>query len=81
MPEYQAPLKDMQFVAKQLHGLESVCDNLHNEDINVEVVDAVMDEAARFAAEVFSPLNRRGDLQPARVTDDGVQETEGFAEA
>ncbi|NNL56702.1 MAG: acyl-CoA dehydrogenase, partial [Pseudomonadales bacterium] len=67
--------------AKQLHGLESVCDNLHNEDINVEVVDAVMDEAARFATEVFSPLNRRGDLQPARVTDKGVQETEGFAEA
>ena len=81
MPEYQAPLKDMQFVANELFGLEAVCNNLANDDISIDVVNAVIEEAAKFSSEIFSPLNKRGDLQPARVVDNGVVETEGFAEA
>ncbi|RZV50692.1 MAG: acyl-CoA dehydrogenase, partial [Pseudomonadales bacterium] len=81
MPDYQAPLKDMHFVIKDLHGLQAVCENLGNPDITVDVIDAVIDEAAKFASTVFSPLNTHGDTNGAKVTDKGVQETEGFAEA
>lgn len=81
MPEYQAPLKDMKFVINELFGLESVCEKLGNPDVSVDVVEAVIDEAAKFASNVFSPLNRAGDLEGAKVTDIGVQETPGFKEA
>ncbi|MGB5324907.1 MAG: acyl-CoA dehydrogenase family protein [Pseudomonadales bacterium] len=81
MPEYQAHLKDMNFVIKELHGLEQVCGKLHNPDISVDVVDAVIDEAAKFASNVFSPLNRAGDNEGAKVVDIGVQESPGFKEA
>ena len=81
MPEYQAPLKDMQFVMKSLADLESVCANSATDDISPDVVQAVMEEAGKLSGEVLSPLNRVGDLNPARVENKAVIETEGFSAA
>ncbi|HJS21551.1 MAG TPA: acyl-CoA dehydrogenase family protein, partial [Steroidobacteraceae bacterium] len=64
MPEYRAPLDDMRFVLNELAGLpELVAAIPAFESASGDVVDAVLNEAARFAGEVLSPINRPGDRE------------------
>jgi len=81
MSEYLAPLRDMRF-ALELAGLDEVVALPGLEDSSPDVVDAVLDEAARFTSEVLSPLNRIGDRAGATLGEDGrVTLPEGFREA
>jgi 3-(methylsulfanyl)propanoyl-CoA dehydrogenase len=81
MTDYTAPVKDMQFVLKHLAGLTQICELPGFEDAGVDVVDAVLDEAAKFAGAELSPLNTVGDQNGAVVENNAVQETQGFSEA
>ena len=78
---YQAPLKDMLFAVTELAGLEAVSRLPGFEDATPETVAAVLEECARFNAEVLAPLNRTGDLQPATLANGVVTTTPGFKEA
>jgi 3-(methylthio)propanoyl-CoA dehydrogenase len=81
MSEYFAPLRDMRFVL-ELVGLEAVSALPGYEEASADVVDAVLEEAARFTTEVLSPLNAVGDRVGARLGDDGrVTMPDGFAAA
>jgi alkylation response protein AidB-like acyl-CoA dehydrogenase len=81
MSTYLPPLKDIQFVLRELAGLDEVLALPGMGEVSVEVVDAVLEEAGKFAQEVLDPLNRVGDKQGARVADGKVRVAEGFAEA
>ena len=81
MSEYRAPLRDMQFVLQDLAGLEAVAALPGCEEASPDVVAAVLEEAARFAAEVLSPLNASGDREGAVFTEGAVRMPEGFVEA
>lgn len=81
MSEYNAPVKDMNFVLKELAGLPELCELPFFEETSSDVVTAILDEAAKFAGGVFAPLNAQGDLQGASCNNRAVQETEGFAGA
>ena len=78
---YAAPLKDMMFVIRELAGLEDVRRLPGLEEANDDTVQAVLEEAARFNAEVVAPLNRVGDEQPSSVADGVVTTAPGFREA
>ncbi len=81
MSEYVAPLKDMRFVMQELAGQADVIVLPGCEEASPDVVDAILDEAARFASQVLSPLNRVGDSDGARWKDTVVTTTPGFKEA
>ena len=81
MSEYRAPIRDMQFVLKELAGLDEVIQLPGCEEASADVVDAILEEAARFAEEVLSPLNASGDRQGARFEAGQVTMPEGFKEA
>ena len=81
MSTYAAPVKDMQFVLRELAGLQEVSALPGWEDVTPEVVDAVLAEAGKFAREVLDPLNRVGDEQGARLHQGKVTPPEGYAEA
>ncbi len=81
MSEYVAPLRDMRFAMQDLAGLEQVVALPGNEEASPDVVDAILEEAARFAGEVLSPLNRVGDTQGAKWKDTVVTTSPGFKEA
>jgi len=79
--EYLAPLKDIRFAMQSLAGLDEVVALPGCEEASPDVVDAILEEAARFAGEVLSPLNRVGDKQGARWHDKAVTTPPGFREA
>jgi 3-(methylthio)propanoyl-CoA dehydrogenase len=78
---YVAPVKDMLFVLNELAGLKDVQALPGYEDATDETVVAVLEENARFMTEVVAPLNRTGDMQPARWDDGRVITSPGFKQA
>ncbi len=81
MSEYIAPLKDIRFVMQDLAGLAEVVALPGYEEATPDVVDAILEEAARFSGEVLSPLNRVGDRDGAKWKDTVVTTSPGFKEA
>jgi alkylation response protein AidB-like acyl-CoA dehydrogenase len=81
MSTYTAPLKDMQFALRELAGLAEVSALPGHGEVNAELADQVLAEAAKFAQEVLDPLNREGDKQGAKLADGKVTAPKGFKEA
>jgi hypothetical protein len=79
--EYVAPLKDMQFVLKHVVGLDQVNKLEGWEEVTDDLVDAVLEEAGKFASGVLSPLNSVGDRTGAKWKDGNVTTPPGFKEA
>jgi alkylation response protein AidB-like acyl-CoA dehydrogenase len=81
MSQYVAPLKDMRFALNELAGLGEVAKLPGFEDATPDTVDAVLEEAAKFASEVLDPLNYSGDQEGSVWTDAGVRTPKGFKQA
>ncbi|MDH3236038.1 MAG: acyl-CoA dehydrogenase N-terminal domain-containing protein, partial [Alphaproteobacteria bacterium] len=81
MSDYAAPLDDIKFTLRQVAGLEGVTSMPGFEEVSEDIVDAVLEEAGKFAAGVLGPLNRIGDEQGSRLEDGIVRTPEGFREA
>jgi len=81
MSTYTAPLKDMRFALNELAGLREVAKLPGYEEATPDTVDAILEEAARFAAEVLDPLNRSGDQEGSRLADGAVRTPQGFRDA
>jgi acyl-CoA dehydrogenase len=79
--EYAAPLRDMRFVLRELAPLEEVARLPGCGDVNLELADAILAEAGRFAAGVLSPLNPVGDREGARLVDGEVVTATGWKDA
>ena len=75
---YKAPLSDIRFALHDVLGADALFARLGFDDTSAETVDAVLDEAARFAETVLAPLNAVGDREGWIATADlwGVGENE-----
>jgi 3-(methylthio)propanoyl-CoA dehydrogenase len=58
MSTYIAPLRDMRFVMTELADLSALSSLPGLEEVTPELADAVLEEAAKLAAEVLAPLNK-----------------------
>jgi len=82
MPEYKAPLRDIQFVLNEMLDNEQHYNNLPGcEDATPDMVSAILEEGAKFAERVLAPLNQVGDQQGCQFNDGEVTTPEGFKEA
>ena len=81
MSNYTAPLKDMMFVLTELAGLDKVAALPGYEEASLDVVEAILDESAKFTGGVLAPLNRPGDEEGAKWADKAVTMPKGFKEA
>jgi alkylation response protein AidB-like acyl-CoA dehydrogenase len=82
MSKYEAPLRDIRFVLYDVLGAEREFARLPALAMATrDLVDAVLDEAARFTAQVLAPLNRSGDEEGCSLVDGAVTTPKGFKEA
>ena len=81
MPDYAAPLADMRLALDAVADLPALLATGRYGEVDADLIDAVLEEAARFAAERIAPLNQTGDRQGARLENGRVFMPEGFPEA
>ena len=81
MSSYTAPIRDMQFVLRELAGFGEVAKLPGNEELSADLVGQILEENAKFAAEVLAPLNSPGDQEGSVFRDGEVRTPKGFKEA
>ena len=81
MSEYSYPYKDAEFIINDVIGFDRMCEQAGLEEVNSELLSAVIEEATRLAGEVIAPLNEVGDENGVSLGENGVREAPGFAEA
>ncbi len=81
MRGYTAPIHDMQFVLQELAGFDEVAKLPGNAELSADLVDQILEENAKFAAEVLAPLNSPGDQEGSVLRDGEVRTPKGFKEA
>ncbi|KQW87926.1 acyl-CoA dehydrogenase [Massilia sp. Root418] len=84
MGQYVAPIRDMQFVLHEFLKVEEQLKELPaHAETDADIINAVLDEGAKFTSEVLFPLNHSGDREGC--THDPVNKTvttpKGFKEA
>ncbi|MEY3512427.1 MAG: hypothetical protein RL486_1092 [Actinomycetota bacterium] len=83
MADYRPPLRDVNYVLDHLVDLDGLCGLPEFAGLDVDTIKGVLEENARFVAEVIAPLNRIGDtvgsvFEPATNT---VRTPDGFIDA
>jgi butyryl-CoA dehydrogenase len=81
MPSYQAPLRDMRFVLYELHDGDGLTALPGFEEFGRDLIDPVLDEAAKVCGEVLAPLNRTGDEEGCHLENGVVRTPTGFKDA
>ena len=81
MAEYAAPLKDMNFVLTEIAKINEISQLPGFEEATPDLVEAVLEEASKFATDVLSPLNSVGDTAGAKHEGNEVTTAPGWKEA
>jgi alkylation response protein AidB-like acyl-CoA dehydrogenase len=82
MTVYTAPLEEMRFVLYDLLGADKALAQLPgHEEHGRELIDAVLEEAAKFCEEQLLPLNRSGDEEGCAYENGVVRTPRGFKRA
>ena len=77
---YRAPVDEYRFLFDQVVGLSQVVDTDRFAEATPDMTAAILAEAARLCEEVLYPLQRNGDLNPAKLENGVVRTSPGYAE-
>lgn len=77
---YRAPVSEFRFVLDQVVGMDQVAATDLFAEATPETVEAILSEAGKLCETVLAPLNRAGDLTPAKLENGVVRTSPGFAE-
>lgn len=78
---YTAPTTEQRFVLDSIADLPGLASLSAYANASPDMVEAILAEAGKLAANVFAPLNKVGDRTHARLADGIVTLPPGFAEA
>jgi alkylation response protein AidB-like acyl-CoA dehydrogenase len=77
---YRAPVEEIAFTLNHVAGLARALEDGRLGDLSSDLVDAILEEAGRFAGNEMAPLGEVGDKQGARLTDGEVKTPDGWPE-
>jgi len=75
---YRAPVAEIRFILDHVVPLAPVSATERFADATPDTAEAVLTEAARLCDDVLAPLNRNGDLDPARLENGVLRTSKGF---
>ena len=78
---YTAPIADQRFALETIADLDGLARLPAFAALSPDLVSAILEEAGKFSAGVFAPLNRLGDTEGARWNDGVVTLPEGYKAA
>ncbi|MBI3419609.1 MAG: acyl-CoA dehydrogenase C-terminal domain-containing protein [Proteobacteria bacterium] len=81
MPVYKAPLADMRFLMHEVFSAGDLAKLPGYEEATIDVMDSILEEAAKLCEEVLQPLNMSGDLEGCIFDGGKVRTPRGFKEA
>jgi len=82
MPIYNAPIRDMKFVLQEVLNVEQLTEYEKFAEADMDTLDAILEQSAKFSSEVLAPLNVVGDQEGCTRNDDGsVTTPTGFRDA
>ena len=82
MADYSVPLWDIRFILDEIAKTSEIFGYPNFADVDADLVEPLLEEAARFIEETIAPLNAPGDRHGSKWNDDGsVTTPPGFIEA
>ncbi len=82
MPDYKAPLRDINFVLNDFLNSEQHYSGLSGcEAVSMDLAEAIISEGAKFAENVVSPMAANADEQGCKFENGKVTTPDGFKEA
>ncbi|MEQ9526838.1 MAG: acyl-CoA dehydrogenase family protein, partial [Parvibaculaceae bacterium] len=81
MPTYKAPLREYRFLLNELLDFSQYANLPGFADAPADLVDAILEEAAKLTEEVLLPLNQVGDREGCKLENGVVTTPTGFKEA
>ena len=75
---YTSPTSDIRFILDHVVPFAAVAETERHAEATPDTVTAILTEAGRLCDEVLAPLNRGGDLTPARLENGIVRTSPGF---
>ncbi len=81
MPTYTAPLDNFRFVLNDVLNVGDTFAKLGHDDATPDLLDAILEEAAKFCENEIQPLNLSGDTEGCTFENGVVRTPKGFKEA
>ena len=82
MGSYVPPLRDIQFVMHELLNTEATLQQLPaHAELDVDTINAIVEEAGKFSSQVIFPLNHTGDQEGCTLNGSAVTTPKGYKEA
>ncbi len=81
MPSYKAPTVDYQFLMHHVFDLESYNNLSPFKEASPDLIDAILEEAAKLTENVFQPLNQSGGEEGCKLENGTVLTPKGFKKA
>ncbi|WP_120632355.1 acyl-CoA dehydrogenase [Ruegeria sp. EL01] len=77
---YRAPISDYEFLLSKVVGFDQIASTEKFADASPDVVSAILSEAGKMCEEILAPLQRPGDLEPARLENGVLRTSPGYGD-
>ncbi|WP_170385659.1 acyl-CoA dehydrogenase [Ruegeria atlantica] len=77
---YRAPISDYELLFRHVVGFDQIASTEKFSEASEDVVSAILTEAGKMCEEVMAPLQRPGDLEPARMENGVLRTSSGYAD-
>ena len=81
MPTYKAPVEDYKFLMHDIFDLQQYNQLEPYKEASPDLIDAILEEAAKLTENIFQPINQSGGEQGCSLSNNEVSTPDGFKHA